>query len=451
MDCAQLFGHDIDIPPCFHDLPFDQWKCRIKVFIKTIDFDLWSIIDNAYIVPIKAKSKWNKKEKKLYAMNVKLLDILLKSIDPHISNDFVSFDSAYKLWKFIEAHHDEMKEGTLAHTKEKKSISIHLSASSSHDRPLGVSPSEVSDSDSDSEITIDELADGYQKLMHAYNKLHKEHVSLKNDHDALLLKFDDVCNDKMIVMHANEKLKNDYEALSSKCQSISHEKIDAMLELEIAKNEIVLLKNHVCSSSSNVVFDNELNIVKDRISCLSSTLNDCVHAHEKLEAMCVKKHSSMPKKHTHHAHMYAKVHKCTICGRKGHVAKFCFDRVQKPVSIGTVVPNASHTHFISHTHSHAPIEHHKHDVVYSCTLCGRKGHLAKFCFDAEKICFQRKNKNVACLKKNKNPHTFQKDSFCAFSRFDSQNAHPLHCTHCGRKGHTKDFCFDRLRAINAPT
>ena len=185
MDSAHSFGHAIDVPPCFYDLSYNQWMIRIKMFIKTIDFDLWMIIDDAYLVPIKTKSKWNKKEKKLYGMNLKVLDVLLKSIDPHISNNFASFDSAYKLWKYIEAHHNEMKEEGIQHAKEKESSSTQLSTSSSRDLPLGVSPSEVSDSDSDSEITIDELADGYQKLMHAYNKLHKEHVNLKIDHDTL--------------------------------------------------------------------------------------------------------------------------------------------------------------------------------------------------------------------------------------------------------------------------
>jgi len=75
-------------------------------------------------------------------------------------------------------------------------------------------------------------------------------------------------------------------------------------------------------------------------------------------------------------------------------------------------------------------------------LCGRKGHLAKFCFDAKRIGF---------MKKNKNPRIFQNDNFSAYSRFDSHYAHPLHCTHCGRNGHSKDFCFDRIRAIDAPT
>ena len=37
--------------------------------------------------------------------------------------------------------------------------------------------------------------------------------------------------------------------------------------------------------------------------------------------------------HTHaqhdhtHSHMYARVYKCTHCGHKDHLAKFCFDRI----------------------------------------------------------------------------------------------------------------------------
>ena len=31
--------------------------------------------------------------------------------------------------------------------------------------------------------------------------------------------------------------------------------------------------------------------------------------------------------HTHHAFKYGRVYNCTYCGRKGHLAKFCFDRI----------------------------------------------------------------------------------------------------------------------------
>ena len=36
------------------------------------------------------------------------------------------------------------------------------------------------------------------------------------------------------------------------------------------------------------------------------------------------KHVHTP--HTHHAFMYGKIYACTYCGRKGHMAKFYFDR-----------------------------------------------------------------------------------------------------------------------------
>ena len=37
------------------------------------------------------------------------------------------------------------------------------------------------------------------------------------------------------------------------------------------------------------------------------------------------RHTHAPHGHTHH--MYAHVYTCIHCGRKGHLAKFCFDRL----------------------------------------------------------------------------------------------------------------------------
>ena len=101
MDSAPCFGYAIDIPPSFHDMPFDQWKFRFKIFARSIDIDIWKIIDGGYFVPNKAKSKWNKNGKKLFALNKKLINILLKSFNDSISNKFAHFDSANTLWKYI--------------------------------------------------------------------------------------------------------------------------------------------------------------------------------------------------------------------------------------------------------------------------------------------------------------------------------------------------------------
>ena len=40
------------------------------------------------------------------------------------------------------------------------------------------------------------------------------------------------------------------------------------------------------------------------------------------------KHAHAPHvHHTHHAVMYGRVYSCTYCSRKGHLAKFCFNRI----------------------------------------------------------------------------------------------------------------------------
>jgi len=31
--------------------------------------------------------------------------------------------------------------------------------------------------------------------------------------------------------------------------------------------------------------------------------------------------------HTHHAFIYGKIYACTYCAQKGHLAKFCFDKI----------------------------------------------------------------------------------------------------------------------------
>ena len=51
-------------------------------------------------------------------------------------------------------------------------------------------------------------------------------------------------------------------------------------------------------------------------------------------------------------------------------------------------PHHAYAHFARHDHTHT----HMHPRLYKCTHCGRKGHLAKFCFDKiHHINFANKN------------------------------------------------------------
>ena len=48
---ASLLNTSINYPPIFDVTNFSLWKCRMKSFIRSIDFDFWDIISNDPFVP----------------------------------------------------------------------------------------------------------------------------------------------------------------------------------------------------------------------------------------------------------------------------------------------------------------------------------------------------------------------------------------------------------------
>ena len=77
-------------------------------------------------------------------------------------------------------------------------------------------------------------------------------------------------------------------------------------------------------------------MLKKSVVCLGFTLSQCAKSHTRLESLFRTKqvpsmHAHHPRHthapHGHHHSMYAHVYTCTHCGRGGHLAKFCFDRL----------------------------------------------------------------------------------------------------------------------------
>ena len=113
----------------------------------------------------------------------------------------------------------------------------------------------------------------------------------------------------------------------------------------LKKKDFVSKKNKKNDSISHhalhaTINDSEINVLKNRISCLSSTLSTCAFNHTRLESMFSKKQTPpIHAHHSHHAyslfarhdhthkHMHSKVYKCTHCDRRGHLVKFCYDRI----------------------------------------------------------------------------------------------------------------------------
>ena len=87
--------------------------------------------------------------------------------------------------------------------------------------------------------------------------------------------------------------------------------------------------SHVSSSKIN----NNISILKKNIDCLGSILSQCAFKHNKLKSIFCKKQvphiyaHTLWHTHAHTTHMYTRVYTCTHCDRKGHLAKFYFDRL----------------------------------------------------------------------------------------------------------------------------
>ena len=165
-------GYAINIAPRLDNFPYAQCCVRFKLFVQSKHFDLWKIIDDAYIVPTLEKSKWNKNDHRMFIMNNILLEYLLNAFNSSMSNKFVHFDSAYTLWKFIEAHQGDL-EAIQQALADPASSSC---GASSCTRPLGDSPSEVCEFESINDLSSDKLACASEKLLHVYNKLHKDFI-----------------------------------------------------------------------------------------------------------------------------------------------------------------------------------------------------------------------------------------------------------------------------------
>ena len=96
-----------------------------------------------------------------------------------------------------------------------------------------------------------------------------------------------------------------------------------------------IIDSHSCHALHATINKNEIQVLKNRRNYLRSTLSYCIFNHSKLETLFQKKqaphvHAHNPRytyahfaHHDHtHSHMYARVYKCTHCGRKGHLASF---------------------------------------------------------------------------------------------------------------------------------
>ena len=112
-------GLSVVRPPLFNGLDYTYWKTRMRVFLISMNLDLWNIIENGFLLPSKPMNKWSDLEKKYFSLNAKAMNVLFCALD---KNEFNQIST--NIQRTLETTHEgisrveDSKVNTLLHDFE---------------------------------------------------------------------------------------------------------------------------------------------------------------------------------------------------------------------------------------------------------------------------------------------------------------------------------------------
>ena len=159
--------------------------------------------------------------------------------------------------------------------------------------------------------------------------LEKEKEDLKDENVSLMSKLNNLCEGNTILKDKIDLVEKQKEVIFQENKSLKRKICEKGKDFVSQKKK----KNDFISHHAFHATTSEINVLKDKINDLSSTLNSCAFNHTRLESMFSKKQT--PSIHAHHhayvaqhdhtsTYKHTKVYVCTHCGRKGHLAKYCY-------------------------------------------------------------------------------------------------------------------------------
>ena len=114
-------GFSVFRPPFFNGLDYTYWKTRMRVFLISMNLDLWNIIENGFQLPSKPMNEWSDLEKKYFSLNAKAMNALFCALDKNEFNRISTCETAFDIWRTLEITH----EGTSRVKDSKVNILLH--------------------------------------------------------------------------------------------------------------------------------------------------------------------------------------------------------------------------------------------------------------------------------------------------------------------------------------
>ena len=93
----------------------------MRVFLISMNLDLWNIIENGFQLPSKPMNEWSDLEKKYFSLNAMAMNALFCALDKNEFNQISTCETAFDIWRTLEITH----EGTSRVKDSKVNILLH--------------------------------------------------------------------------------------------------------------------------------------------------------------------------------------------------------------------------------------------------------------------------------------------------------------------------------------
>jgi len=115
-------GHCTQRPPLFDGLYYNYWKCRMKIYLQSLNYELWNIVEVPYTKPTTNYSAWNEEQKKSANLNAKAMNVFFCALNKEEFFNRVSTSrSANQIWQILQVTH----EGNYKVKESKISVLVH--------------------------------------------------------------------------------------------------------------------------------------------------------------------------------------------------------------------------------------------------------------------------------------------------------------------------------------
>ncbi|KAI5666785.1 hypothetical protein M9H77_16638 [Catharanthus roseus] len=108
-------GSSTNGPPLFNGINYTFLKSRIRIYVCSINFDLWSIVEKGPFAPQKYRrdkkvEEFDKFDSRNITLNFQAMNILSCALDGNEYNRVSRCDSAHEMWKLLEVTHEAVKK-----------------------------------------------------------------------------------------------------------------------------------------------------------------------------------------------------------------------------------------------------------------------------------------------------------------------------------------------------